>query len=206
LKTKRPLLYSIVAVVANILFKVILPIKVSGMENVPEGNFVVCCNHLSWADPVILGIIHTKQVNFMAKAELFKNKLVAAFLSALGAFPVNRGTSDRSALNTAQEILDSGKILGIFIEGTRSKTGELQKPKPGAVLIANNCKAPILPMCITPQGGGKLRFFNKVKVSCGKPIYPEELKIEEGKSSEIRNATRYVMEKITQLREKDLQN
>lgn len=204
MKNKKPLLYSIVAAIAKVIFTVAIPMKVKGKENIPEGKFVLCSNHLTWADPVLLGITNKRQVCFMGKAELFKNKIIAAFLRGLGAFPVNRGTSDRGALEAANDVLENGKILGIFIEGTRSKTGELLKPKPGAVMLAYGAKAPILPVCITPKGGGQIKLFKAVKVTYGKPIYPDELNIEEGKSSEIRNATRFVMEKITQIRENDL--
>lgn len=204
MKNKNPLFYSIVKGIARVIFTVAIPMKVKGKENIPEGKFVLCSNHLTWLDPVLLALSNKRQVCFMGKAELFKNKIIAAFLKGLGAFPVNRGAGDRSALEKANEVLESGKILGIFIEGTRSKTGELLKPKPGAVMLAYGAKAPILPVCITPKGGGQIKLFKAVKVTYGKPIYPEELGIEEGKSSEIRNATREVMDKITAIREKDL--
>ena len=204
MKDKKPILYSIVAVIARVVFTIAIPMKVKGKENLPEGKFVLCSNHLTWADPVLLGLSNKRQVCFMGKAELFKNKIIAAFLRALGGFPVNRGTSDRGALETANEVLENGKILGIFIEGTRSKTGELLKPKPGAVMLAYGAKAPIVPVCITPKGGGQIKLFKEVRLTFGKPIYPDELNIIEGKSSEIRNATRFVMDKIIAIREKDL--
>lgn len=203
---KKSLVYKVLSAVMSVVFAIFTPIKVSKNAASPDGKMIICCNHISLRDPFFIGVVEKRQVNFMAKAELFKNKIIAWGIRQMGGFPVQRGSSDRSAIETSKDILNRGDILGIFIEGTRSKTGELLKPKSGAALIAHACDCPVLPMCITAQGGGKVKLFKKVKLSYGDIIYPQELGITTGTSSELRNASRLIMDRIAALRERDLRD
>ena len=204
-RDKVGFLYRFCLIVMPIVYRIFCPLTFRSCGEAPESGFIICCNHLSLNDPFFLAIAHKRRkIHFMAKEELFKNKLLAAAITSLGAFPVSRGNSDRSAIVRAKEIVEEGNVLGIFIEGTRSKTGELLKPKSGAALIAYQTNAPVLPMCITPRGGGVKKLFRRVKISSGKLITPEELGIVDGTSKEIRNAARLIMDRITELREEDL--
>jgi len=188
---------SIFAPILSIFWK----IEVHGSENIPqEGKFILCSNHISNMDPILLDMVFRRQIFFMAKEELFKNKLFGNFIKKLGAFPVKRGKGDIGALNLAKKILENGNILGIFIEGTRSKTGELLKPKPGAVILANETKSKILPVCIKSAFGTKVKMFKKVIINIGESIEPTDLGIVSGKSVEIRSASRFVMDKIAELK------
>jgi 1-acyl-sn-glycerol-3-phosphate acyltransferase len=182
-----------------------MPIRAKNAEKLPQTKSVIlCCNHMSMTDPIRLAFSQKRQIFFMAKAELFRNKLISAVITALGAFPVSRGRGDKTAIYTAKNILESGRILGIFIEGTRSKDGNFLRPKSGAVMLAHNCHAPIVPCCITPKKGKKSRLFHSCYVSFGNLITEEELDIQKGTPSEYRNASRLVMNRIVQLREHDL--
>ncbi|MBQ5564290.1 MAG: 1-acyl-sn-glycerol-3-phosphate acyltransferase, partial [Clostridia bacterium] len=120
-----------------------------------------------------------------------------------GAFPVNRGAGDGKAINEAEQIVKDGKLLGIFIEGTRSKTGEFLRPKSGASIIAHQMNVPVIPVCITPKNK-KIRVFQQVKISIGKPITPKELGLDKGTPEEYRNSSRKIMAEIKKLRENDL--
>lgn len=102
-------------------------------------------------------------------------------------------------MSQAEEILKSNQILGIFIEGTRSKTGEFLRPKSGATIIANETKSPILPICITPENGKSVKIFKKTIVSLGTPI--EKIKLENNEYKEIRHNTELIMNEIKKLRE-----
>jgi 1-acyl-sn-glycerol-3-phosphate acyltransferase len=89
----------------------------------------------------------------------------------LGSFPVKRGQADRAAIRRALQILEEGKVLGLFPEGTRSKTGELQKPHPGAAMIALKGQAPIVPVaCLGTQRIFSKGWFHSFTVRFGKPM------------------------------------
>ena len=204
MKTKMTPLYRFAKVVIPVIYAIFSPLVIRRAGPLPEGRRVLCSNHFSLNDPLYLGVAQARQVYYMAKAELFRNRFLRWLLRGLGAFPVERGTGDRNALGTAEQILQEEKTLGIFIEGTRSKTGELLRPKTGAVMLAYQNHAPIVPVCITAKGGGKIKPFRKVCISYGEVILPEQLGIIEGTSAEYRRASRMLMERIAALRERDL--
>lgn len=196
--------YCIEKIITRPFLKLIFFYKCNGRKNLPKNEpCIVCCNHLSNADPIILSALSRRKIHYMAKVELFQNKLAGAILKAHGAFPVVRGAGDGKAISEGEQLLKDGKVLGIFIEGTRSKTGELQKPKAGAAMIAWQTKTPVIPVCITPKNC-KVRAFNKVTVSWGEPLSMEDLGFVNGDAKEFRNASRIIMDKITTLRERDL--
>lgn len=202
---KRTPLYNFGKIFVQWFLKFFIPYEVHNNENMPKtGKVIVCCNHVSISDPVRLAFTQHRQIFFMSKSELFENKPMKLLLSSLGAFPVQRGKGDKTAINTASQMLENGQALGIFIEGTRSKTGDLLPAKAGAVMIAHNNHAPILPCCITAKGGKVPRIFHKCIVSYGELIQPEELGIVEGSGVEYRNATRELMNRIASLRERDI--
>ncbi len=185
-------------------YKLLFWYKINGRENVPnDGAYIVCSNHLSNNDPVLLGLAMKRQIFYMAKAELFRNPIAGWVIRHLGAFPVNRGAGDGKAINEAEQIVKDGKLLGIFIEGTRSKTGEFLRPKSGASIIAHQMNVPVIPVCITPKNK-KIRVFQPVKISIGKPITPKELGLDKGAPEEYRNSSRKIMAEIKKLRENDL--
>lgn len=202
---KRTSLYNFGKIFLQWIVQAFIPYQVNNKENMPNnGRVVVCCNHVSLSDPLRLAFTQDRQIYFMSKAELFENKLLGLLLRMLGAFPVQRGKGDKQAINRAKELLCEEKAIGIFIEGTRSKDGNLLQPKAGAVMIAYNCQAPILPCCITAKDGGVPKIFHKCIVTYGKLISPEELGILDGTGSEFRSASRMIMDKISELRENDI--
>lgn len=187
------------------LFKILFPYRVVNKNCLPPtGKFIVCSNHISMKDPIFIGITQKRLPHFMAKEELFHNKFVAAVIRKLGAFPVYRGAGDAKAMETAFDVLRQGKVLGIFPEGTRSKDGNLLRPKPGIAIFASQEKAPILPVAIVAKNG-KVRPFHKTAIVYGEPIQPEELGITTGSGPELRNASRLIMSRIAALRETGLQ-
>mgnify|MGYP000237741949 CR=1 FL=1 len=142
------MIYTLVKNLFKILFTIFLRLKVEGTENIPkDGPLVIASNHLSLLDPPVLGTAATRKVHFMAKEELFV-PVLGTIYKILGAFPVRRGGADRAAIKHGIDILESGQVLAIFPEGTRSKTGELGKAQPGALMMASKAKATIVPACI----------------------------------------------------------
>lgn len=163
---------TIVWIAMHIAFNV----KYVGKENLPRHESAIyTSNHRSNADPplVVMGI-HGK-CSFMAKEELFRNKLFGWLISALGAFPVSRGKGDMTIIDTAVERLKAGQNLMIFPEGTRSKDGKVHRGKTGAALIAARSGKKIVPVGIS--FGEKLRFRSKIVVKYGCPIDTSEFYI-----------------------------
>lgn len=175
--------------------------KQAVIEAIGDKKCIICCNHTSFMDPAYLLMSYPKYIYFMAKAELFESKLAAWFLgTVMKSFPVSRGTGDTHAIDTARSILDSGHVLGIFPEGTRSKTGELGRGKSGAALLAAQTGAHILPICLVPKRKKRVSFFHMTTVVYGQPISPEELHLD-GEHPDLRYATRKIMAAIGELRE-----
>ena len=165
--------YSIFKVICQFVFGVIFRTKIIGAENVPkEGALIVAANHLSNWDPPFLGTFLGREICYMAKEELFKNPIFAAAIRALHVFPVKRGAADKTAIKHAVKLLKDGQCLGIFPEGTRSKTGKIGKAEPGVGLIAAMTKAPVLPAVIVDTNKiFREKMFPQLGVIYGKPMY-----------------------------------
>lgn len=137
-------------------WSVIIPIlrfyfrcRVYGQENVPlDGPLVVVSNHASDLDPPIVSVCMRRPLAFMAKEELFEVPLLKQFISLYGAYPVKRGSADRSAIRSALNSLAEGWAAGIFLEGTRTPDGKITEPKLGAALIAAKANVPLLPVSV----------------------------------------------------------
>lgn len=199
--------YFLARYVTMFLFKLMYRYKVIGKENVPKnGRLLVCANHSTMADPIFLGsAIPGRQMKFVAKAELFNNKLLGGFLGSLGAFPIARGTGGAEGIQKAMHFLEDGHAVCMFPEGTRSKTGELLNPKNGAAMLAARTGCTVLPVAITAKGGLRPKLFRKMIIKIGKPIPFEDLGLSENAgASQYRNATRIIFDSICALREESL--
>lgn len=198
------ILYRALRVLLCPVVKIFFPFEIKGLENLNQlqGSYILCSNHLSNLDPVFLAVSHKRTIRFMAKAELFKNPFFAYIFTKLGAFSINRGRGDRGAISFAENILQNEEILGIFIEGTRSKTGEFLRPRSGVSFLAYKSKSMVVPVCIT--GGGKnnkVRIFKKTRILYGKPV--DVLKTPgsaEMNVSTMRRISADIMNKIKDLR------
>lgn len=150
------------------IYSLIFPVEVEGLENIPDdGACVLCANHLSNRDPFYIAIrVRNRRLHFMAKAELFRFRPMAAFMRGLMAFPVDRGHNDLNAVRTALKLLADGHILGVFPQGTRSK-GNVRTPMlNGVAMIALRAQKPVIPVYI----GGPYKLFRKIPLRIGKPV------------------------------------
>ncbi|MGN1090271.1 MAG: lysophospholipid acyltransferase family protein [Huintestinicola sp.] len=182
-----------------LVYKIVYNFKIEGWENIPEKEgVIIACNHRSYADPVLVTMPMKRPVTYMAKEELFKNKLFAAFIRSLGAFPVKRGAGDMKVIDDCVEILDSGRNVVIFPEGTRSKENKVGRGKTGVALIAAKSGADVLPMGVVFDGP-KLSFRKKVTLKIGKLIRAEELDVGDGSPKELKSAKKRIMDAITEL-------
>lgn len=129
--------------------KVFFRLRLEGREHEPaRGPFIVAANHASAIDPPIVGIALRHQAVYMAKHELLQAPVLGPLLRSVGVFPVRRGEPDRKAIRRSLEVLDSGGVLVMFPEGTRSPDGRLRAPEPGAAMIALRTGAPVLPAAV----------------------------------------------------------
>lgn len=133
-----------------------------------RGRGILISNHFSLSDPIRLGLVAPRPLHFMAKQELFSSPFKRFFLKQLLAFPVYRKHADMLSLKQAMAVLDRGKIFGIFPEGRRSMTGELDTFEKGAAFLALRCNAPIIPVYADPDWKKHKRIFMIV----GEPIDP----------------------------------
>lgn len=208
-KTKHGKIYKVFYIIINfiirIFFKTLYRVKRYNFDKIPlEGKLIICSNHISYVDPVIIGANIPRYIYFMAKRELFENSFLAALVSFFNAFPVNRTASDRSSIRTALKILEDGQMLALFPEGTRSVEGEIKEGKRGAGLLAVLSSAPIVPIAITGankiiQKPRKRLFFPRIKMIAGDIIDVEEILREHGKKKAIPVTVKRVMDSIRKL-------
>lgn len=152
--------------------KIAFRLTVAGLEHLPaEGAVIVASNHVTGWDPPLLGIVLPRPIHYMAKEELFRNKLFGAVLRALGAFPVKRGATDITSVKQALKLLRDGRVFGIFVEGTRSRSGELLEAKGGAAMFAVKTRAPVVPCHIA---AGPKGWRRRIDIRLGPALEPDD--------------------------------
>ncbi|MGF1567762.1 MAG: lysophospholipid acyltransferase family protein [Nodosilinea sp.] len=152
--------------------------RVYGRERVPmSGKLIVVANHASDFDPPLLSAAVGRPVSYMAKEELFQVPVLRQAITLYGAYPVKRGSADRSAIREALKQLEQGWAVGIFLQGTRTADGRIPDPKIGAALIAAKAQATLLPVSlwgthqIFPKGSTLPRPV-PLTIRMGDPIPP----------------------------------
>lgn len=157
-------------IIVRPLIRLLMPFRVVGAEKVPEGGALLCANHASAWDPILIALAlpNDSSLAFMAKEELFHNGLLRWLLKKLGGFPVNRGGNDLVAMKTALKALGGGQRLLVFPEGTRvEKEGDAQA-KGGISMMATRTGVPMVPIYC----GGKKKFFHRYTIVFGEPYMP----------------------------------
>lgn len=178
-------------------------IEVVGAENQPqEDGYLLCSNHTSMSDVIVLAVGTKRIIHYMAKAELLHIPIIGSFLKSLGAFPVRRGKADLAALKHAMNMIRAGDIVGFFPQGTRCphvdpRTTEV---KSGVGMMAYHTKCKVVPVYIKTKQN-KTKMFHKTQVIYGPPISYEELPFEKGTSAEFRAASAFVFDRICALGE-----
>lgn len=191
-----PIAKNLVKIYMHLMFK----IDIQGEEHMPkEDGFVLCSNHMSNYDPLTVAAFIPREVRFIAKKELFHKRMMAKLLFSLGAFPVDRETTDMKAFKTAIKLLKNNEVLGIFAEGTRVKEGEAKAAKAGVAMFAMKAGVPIVPVAVSST----YRFRSTVHIRYGEPISLEEYQGQKLTTELMEEITENVMEKIREMKVKE---
>jgi 1-acyl-sn-glycerol-3-phosphate acyltransferase len=146
-------------------------LKVYGKDRVPlEGGLVVACNHFSWLDPLALGAACPRTIYYMAKVEAHGVPGLGPFIRAFGCFPVRRGESDREAVRMMRQIVADGLALGLFVEGTRQRSGVPGTVQPGAAMAALQEDVPVIPVAVHGSQNWRPGNFHPVSLAWGEPM------------------------------------
>jgi 1-acyl-sn-glycerol-3-phosphate acyltransferase len=157
------------------ILKSLAKINVFKIENLPKnGAVIIACNHLSFFDGFALQFAIPRPIFFMGKEENFKNPFLRFFMYQIGAFPVKRGSYDRSALDQAIRILKQGQALGMFPEGTRTYGKGLLPARGGTAILAMKLNCPIIPIAMDGTHLILNNFFKRpqVNITICSPVFP----------------------------------
>lgn len=181
------------------VFAVFTRFEVISASNLPhEGPVLVVSNHMSNWDPLLLGCAMDRRISILAKAELFKIPVLKTIIKHMDVVSIKRGQSDIVALRTTIGLLASGKVVGIFPEGTRSPTGEMQTFKSGVAMIAYKAGCPIVPVGIVNSKKLLLGWVKPVKVIFGEAFIPEK-PIGKANTAYLDNLSKLIEDKVRAL-------
>ena len=196
------MLYSIIHSILRVILAVYIRLGTIGLENIPKrGGVILAPNHPSDLDSFVLGTAIKRQLHTMGKEELFRKRFAEFIFRKLNTFPVKRGETDREAIRTAVDILESGYVIDIYPEGTVSRDGALQEPKLGIAFIALRSKVPVVPVAIigifnVMSKGQKFPRPHKVVIKFGKPLYFDEYYDKSYNKEILKIVTAQIMSKI----------
>ncbi|WP_304206770.1 lysophospholipid acyltransferase family protein [Peptostreptococcus russellii] len=160
--------YNFICGLLRFLSKIFYRVEITGQENIPSsGNVIIVANHKSFLDPVFMMIaVRNRRIIPVAKKELFDVPILKQILKKLEVIPIDRANPGLSTIREILKQIKSGRILGIFPEGTRSSMDKFLPAKPGVGLFAAKTKSQIIPMSIVT----KYRVFSKVKIVIGEAV------------------------------------
>lgn len=171
----RPLLWKFLQTLCYIATVLLFDLKVFGKQNLPaHGGVLVLANHQSFLDPVLVAVKLNRAVSFLARSTLWKGPF-GWLITSLNAFPVKQGRGDLGAMKQSIAILQAGRALLVFPEGTRTPDGEMSPLASGISLLVRRARVPVVPVAIDgafdawPRSS-KLFKPSKIRVSFGKPI------------------------------------
>ena len=161
-RTREPdWVYEVVRILTSLYAWTFFRARGIGAENVPGGPVIIAPNHFSFMDHFFVGAFIRRRVSFMAKSQLFKPPMQWIYTHG-GVFPVRRGFDDEEAFVTASRILERGGSIVMYVEGSRSRTGELaERPRRGIGRLVLDSGAPVLPVAI--HGSSHVRNWKRLQ-------------------------------------------
>jgi 1-acyl-sn-glycerol-3-phosphate acyltransferase len=149
--------------------------RIYGRERIPAGGCVLAVNHLHWVDICVVGSLSPRTVNYVAKAEAFEIPIVGWYIGLHGAIGIRRGESDREAVRRMREAARAGRMIGLFVEGTRQRTGRPGIAQPGAAMVALQEDVPVLPAAVYGTQFWTPWNFAPCSLAVGEPVRFEGL-------------------------------
>jgi 1-acyl-sn-glycerol-3-phosphate acyltransferase len=180
--TQRNRVWRFLQALAHVVFGTWLRFRAIGLENIPQaGPGLIIANHVSFLDPLLVGLSLTRPVSFVARDSLFRLPVVGWILRNTYVMPINRESAGTAVIRQTIERLNAGFLCGIFPEGTRSRDGEVGKFKPGFIALIRRSSVPIYPAALAGTGRalGRGAWFLKpvpVRAAFGKPISVETIR------------------------------
>ncbi|MCL2350505.1 MAG: 1-acyl-sn-glycerol-3-phosphate acyltransferase [Defluviitaleaceae bacterium] len=191
-------MWKLARILCGSIYKILFRTKITGRENIPkEGGVILCANHTSNHDTVVLGLASPRDLNFLAKQELFENKLLGGLLLRLKGIPINREKPGMDSFKKAIGVLKGGEPLAIFMQGGRRKEMDTSDYKAGVALFAVKGHANVVPVNIKST----FRLFSKVRINIGEPICFEEHWGKKLRTEQLNEIAQKVMDAIVALEE-----
>ena len=177
--------------------RLMAPLRTYGVERVPlDGGIVMAFNHFSWLDPPAFGTTSPRTIYYVAKVEAHRVPGLGQLIRAFGTRSIRRGESDREAVRAMREVVRDSNALGMFVEGTRQRSGVPGEAMPGAAIVALQEDVPVVPAAIHGTQHWRIRNRHPVSIAWGKPMRFEGLP-RSGKG--YREATSLIEEEIHRL-------
>lgn len=173
--------YETVKIVFWLIAVIFFRFRWRGEEYFPaQGGALICANHQSYFDPVLVGICFSNRLNFLARRTLFTSVFFGAIIRYLDAIPIDRDGMSLGGIKETLKRLKRGEMVVVFPEGTRTPDGKVQQLKPGFVALARRGKAPILPAAVDGayDAWPRTRKFPRLTTTCtvfGPPITAAEI-------------------------------
>jgi 1-acyl-sn-glycerol-3-phosphate acyltransferase len=146
-------------------------VRAYGREHVPAtGGVVYAINHLHWIDIPLVGVVSPRTVFFVAKAEAANHRILGWYLRLFGAIAIRRGESDRDAVRRMREEARRGRVIGLFVEGTRQRDGRPGTAQPGAARVALQEDVPVVPVAVYGTQFWRIGNFRRCSIAFGEPL------------------------------------
>jgi len=189
-------MYRFVKTVGGPFYKLVYRAKGVNKHNVPkEGGVILCANHSSNHDVVVLALTCPRNLRFLAKKELWGSKISSWFFNGMGGIPVDRDNPGMDSFRRSIEVLKNGEPLAVFLQGTRRQEIDTQDFKSGVALFALKAKVPVVPVHITTG----YKAFKRVTITFGEPISFEEYYDTKVRAEQLNEIAQRVMDEIAKL-------
>lgn len=198
--------YNFARLTCLFFFRLYFKIEVRGVENLNKSSsgLILISNHMSYLDPVFLGLFSKRRLFFMAKKELFRVFILKNIITKLGAFAVDREKKDLKAVEKAIEIAKRGNVVAMFPQGRRSRTVKTDRPKTGFLRIAVSAGCSVLPCSLFYKGyfpRSRVYVFFGEKVDISEILKENGFEKENLGHKEVRKLTKDVWENVLELYE-----